>query len=140
MAFATEKLNKKRSWQGDVATKSSLQLCGFEPTPEYLEVMHDLDGASICPPGRQRPSSSALNRLYAPSQSKRHQQYSPPGFNVLNDIDGPNHFIKASKSLEAQTRPRCGSGHRSHHKARSRPYRGMAFRAARAHSALHTQI
>ena len=61
--------------------------------------MHDLDGASSCPPGRQRPSYSDLNRLHAPSQSTRHQQYSPPGFSVLNDIDGRNQFIEASKSL-----------------------------------------
>lgn len=99
MAVATEKLNKKRPWQGDIASKSSLQLCGFEPTLEYFEVMRDLDGASICPPGRQRPSSSDSNRLHAPSQNKGHRRYIPPGFSVLSNMDTPNSFIEASKSL-----------------------------------------
>jgi hypothetical protein len=92
--------DKKRKRSHDKATASSLQLCGFEPTSEYLEVLRDLDGASICPPGRKRPSSADAIRLYAPHQGKRHRLWSPPGFDNLKGISEPDVFLEISKGLD----------------------------------------
>ena len=77
----------------------ALRICGFPPSPEYLEVVATLQRISIVPPGRERPTARDAAHLFGATQTMRHFSDQPEDFNRLRAASSRDEFERIAVTL-----------------------------------------